>query len=83
MDAEGAAQLKHSLADVAGAIVHQLNEETRKCIRRIQERGSCVLMMSPASPRTSNTHLLRRSRQTEEKQADFLPGLVQPGPLTS
>lgn len=37
--AEGAVQLKHSLADAAGAIVDQLNEEITKCIMRIQQHG--------------------------------------------
>lgn len=43
LEAEGAAQLKHSLADVAGAIVHQLKEEIRKWIRRVQEHNSFSL----------------------------------------
>lgn len=46
LDAEGAAQLKQRLADVAGAVVHQLHEEITTCIRRIQ------------AARSSNTHLL-------------------------
>lgn len=33
LDAERAAQLKSSLADPAGAVVHQLDEEMGKCIR--------------------------------------------------
>lgn len=35
LDAERAAQLKRSLADPAGAVVHQLDEEMGKCISRI------------------------------------------------
>lgn len=35
LDAERAAQLKRSLADAAGAVVHQLDEEMGKCISRI------------------------------------------------
>lgn len=47
LGAEGAAQLKHSLADPAGAVVHQLDEEMGKCISRIRRMDSDL---------TSDTH---------------------------
>lgn len=44
LGAEGAAQLEHSLADPAGAVVHQLDEKMDKCISRIREHGCWMLI---------------------------------------